>query len=85
MKQNLTKKLDGLSLYIDHIQAEYNSLQQEYSIICKDIKNNLSRILFIQERCGNIISSLDKLKVISEENIKKYYLAEGPCILNFEI
>jgi hypothetical protein len=78
------KTLDGVTLYIDHIKSEYNSLQQEYILIKTDIMNCLPRILYIQERCQNIINTLNKLKSISKENIKKYYLAEGPCVLNFE-
>lgn len=78
------KELDGVTLYIDHIQAEYNALQTEYSIIYKDMKNKLSRVLYIQERSKNIITALNKLGAISNENFKKYYLAMGPCILNFD-
>lgn len=77
------KTLDGVTLYIDHIKSEYNSLQQEYTVLRTDIMNSLPRSLYIQERCQQIINSLDKLKAISEENIKKYFLAEEPCILNF--
>lgn len=81
MEEN--KILDGVTLYIDYIKSEYNSLQQEYSILLTDIINSYSRILYIQERCQQIIQSLDKLKSISEKNIKKYYLSEGVCVLNF--